>query len=589
MIRKRMNLTKRLTNFYQRLSLRKKIFIIFDMLLLIISFLSFYLLQYTSRTYDQQLIDNSSHLLDLYSTAIENELQKIKSMSLANLSNQLVQSNLVKTDNSSTSIYEKAQSFKVMSNYLNEQAQSEIYLSSITIMAKNGENRTVGNSVIDITPAYSQPIQKKLKGKRGSLVWMGAEGTDGNIIAARNVRKLNSLQEIGTLIYRIDMDRLVDYVSTVSHPYRVKLAILSDNGEVIYRNKEIDQTALLKLKIPGSPNSIITMQNEKYLLSRETSSNTNWTYLYFLPYKQVFQNTVVVHSMSIVAFLLLLIVINIIGFSFSNSIAKPIQMLSRKMKSVQQGEFNISGISLIPEEKCDEVGQLNNDFILMIRKINNLIKENYLKQILAKESQLKALQAQINPHFLYNTLDSIYWMAKSEQKNQIAAMVRSLANLLRNSISTKEDIITLKQEISLLNDYILIQKSRFEDRLNFQLDVDPSLWNQLIPRLTLQPIVENSIKHGLEKMTSPCLIQVSAVKVENCFLIAVRDNGPGISPEEQMELASSSTKGGEKGGIGLANIRERIHLYYGGDYGIKITSTPGKGTCVTIKLPCQTI
>lgn len=235
-------------------------------------------------------------------------------------------------------------------------------------------------------------------------------------------------------------------------------------------------------------------------------------------------------------------------------------------------------------ERNDEIGVLQRDFTIMIQKIDTLIKDDYTKQILIKDAQLKALQAQINPHFLYNTLDSINWMAKLNQQRDISVMVESLGNLLRSAISGKEPIITLKEEVQLLKDYLTIQKMRFGDRLQFQLEIDQQWLSLKIPKLILQPIVENSINYGLENTLGICRITVKAVPDSDCLNITVIDNGPGIPDELLKKLAQGEVK--PKGsGIGLQNIDHRIKLIFGEEFGLSVTSELGVGTKVLIRIP----
>lgn len=578
---------------YGKLSIKKKVFLVFDVLLIAVSVLSFLLMEIISSTYDWQLITNTSRLLDLQSSNIENETLRINQFSLDILSNDVMQTNLPILDDAGTPTYEKAQAFNSISNYLQNQSFSEVYIASITLIDENGNYRTVGNSTIDMSSSMRSNILKKLQGSNGAMVWMGPQGpdSDNDIIAARKIRTLGTLREIGTVIIRIDPQTFVDSLSTVMHPYQAKLAILSEEHQILYINKSIDRKSFLQLAVPAGRSGIVNMPDGKYLLNCTVSNYTNWTYVYLLPYQEIFQNTLATRMASALFFLILLIIINVIGLYFANSITRPIQNLSQKMKFVQHGQFDIEGMDRIPDENCDEVGHLNNDFIVMVQKINQLINENYVRQILAKESQLKALQAQINPHFLYNTLDSIYWIAKSNRQKRIASMVQALANLFRNSISNNQDVIPLKEELDLLRDYIMIQKIRFEDRLDFQLEIDKELEDQTIPRLTLQPIVENSIKHGLEKMTGTCTIRVSSQKSGGFFDIIISDNGNGIAPEELSAIQKAKepdrdrSRNGSVGGIGLINIDERFRLYYGDDFGLTIHSEPQKGTSVTLRLP----
>ncbi|MCY8278408.1 sensor histidine kinase, partial [Bacillus inaquosorum] len=208
-----------------------------------------------------------------------------------------------------------------------------------------------------------------------------------------------------------------------------------------------------------------------------------------------------------------------------------------------------------------------------------LMEENVEKQLIIKETELKALQAQINPHFLYNTLESINWLAKANQQKQISKMVESLGFLLRNSIHMEKDTVTIQEEADIVLHYMTIQRFRFEERLNFTLDIDEEVKHCLIPKLTLQPLAENAIQYALEPFTRPCAIRLQAKKTKNCVCITVEDNGPGMD-ERILE-----TSGGR--GIGLWNIRERIRLTFGESYDLHIQSEQGKGTRIVITIPCR--
>ena len=375
----------RIKRSYSKLSIKKKVFLVFDVLLIAVSGLSFLLMENISSTYDWQLITNTSRLLDLQSSNIENETLKINQFSLDILSNGIMQTNLPIVDDAGPPTYEKSRAFNSISDYLQNQSFSEVYIASITIIDENGDYRTVGNSTIDMSSSMRANILKRLQGSNGAIVWMGPQGpdSDNDIIAARTIRTLGTLREIGTLIIRIDPQTFVDSLSTVTHPFQAKLAILSGEHQILYINISLDRTSFLKLAMPAGRSGIVNMPDGKYLLNCTISNYTDWTYVYLLPYQDIFQNTLATRMASILFFLILLVLINIIGLYFAKSITRPIQNLSQKMKYVQHGQFDIEGMDPIPDESCDEVGHLNNDFIAMVQKINLLINENYVRQILA--------------------------------------------------------------------------------------------------------------------------------------------------------------------------------------------------------------
>jgi two-component system sensor histidine kinase YesM len=295
-------------------------------------------------------------------------------------------------------------------------------------------------------------------------------------------------------------------------------------------------------------------------------------------------------------FLLIFLFTIWISIKLARSLTRPIEILTNKIKRVENGEFELeeaSGLENSPEIasktapvpiRVDEIGDLQRDFDIMIQKINVLIKENYTKQLIIKDTQFKALQAQINPHFLYNTLESINWLAKMNQQQEISQMVESLGNLLRNAISNKEQLITLKEEIRLLLNYITIQRIRFGERLDFRLEIEEQWQYLYIPKLSLQPLVENSINYGLEKIPGVCRITVKSVDMDDNLCLVIEDNGPGLDPLilEKLDRGNIQPKGL---GIGLKNINDRLKLSFGENFGITITGKTETGARIMVRIP----
>jgi two-component system, sensor histidine kinase YesM len=232
----------------------------------------------------------------------------------------------------------------------------------------------------------------------------------------------------------------------------------------------------------------------------------------------------------------------------------------------------------------DEVGKLQQNFQTMIQQIDELINENYSKQLTIKETEFKALQAQINPHFLYNTLESINWLAKGNGQTQISRMVESLGFLLRNSISLKKPLITIEEELTIVKNYVVIQQYRFEERLDFHMEVDEDIVGFYIPKLTLQPLIENAIHYALEPKIDPCRISIYSIVNKETIKLIVEDDGPGMESAfiEKLKKGEVKTRGQ---GVGLSNIDDRIKLSYGEKYGVSIESGHNKGTKVIIVLP----
>ena len=253
---------------------------------------------------------------------------------------------------------------------------------------------------------------------------------------------------------------------------------------------------------------------------------------------------------------------------FIRSILVHLNKLIEKINSFKNGKApKLSRKKYYYNQRHDELGVLHQEFDSMVQRINQLIEENYVKQILLKDTQIKMLEAQINPHFLFNTLESINWQAKMNHENIISQMTESLGALLRYSVEEKSDLVTVSRELSNLNSYIQIQQIRFDDRLRFSYLVDENLTNTLIPKMSIQPLVENSIKYALEQITDVCIIEVTIARKDNNVQICVRNNGSQIDPDILTKLKKGEIlpKGS---GIGLENINQRIRLLFGSEYGL---------------------
>jgi two-component system sensor histidine kinase YesM len=253
------------------------------------------------------------------------------------------------------------------------------------------------------------------------------------------------------------------------------------------------------------------------------------------------------------------------------------------MKIVEKGDFDVK----LKLTNRNEIGELCKTFNKMTRKVNKLINEVFIEKIRQKDLELQMLQNQINPHFLYNTLESIHMIAETNRDEKISIMAQSLGRILRFSISMKQDRVTIQEELNHLIDYIALQKVRFNNLFDITVNIDESIYKNLIIKMILQPIVENSIYHGLENIVEGGRINISGY-VENSFVIfEIIDNGTGMDKTQVTNL-NDYINGYNNfyKSIGLKNVNKRIKLYYGAEYGIEIFSTMGEGTKVKVILPC---
>ena len=258
----------------------------------------------------------------------------------------------------------------------------------------------------------------------------------------------------------------------------------------------------------------------------------------------------------------------------------------KSIRKVQKGDLDV----VIENCGKDEMGELGTQINKMLERIKELMEDNLNREMLAKNSEIRALQNQINPHFLYNTLEIIVWLAESGDKEQVIQVVQSLSRFFRVVLSKGRAVVSLQEELSCIQSYLYIQKVRYADILNYEIQAEPEALDCRIQKLSLQPLVENALYHGIEKKRGGGTIRVCADVKDGCLVVQVADDGCGMTPEKleevQREVAGDLGQISE-GGFGLPNIQKRIQLAYGADYGIHVSSRLGCGTRVTLQIPAK--
>jgi len=281
------------------------------------------------------------------------------------------------------------------------------------------------------------------------------------------------------------------------------------------------------------------------------------------------------------------VILGLITNFISQGVTRPVHQLQEVMRSVETGEFREAG----ELNATDEIRELAQEYNLMVSRIRDLMDANAREQELKRKSDLKALQAQINPHFLYNTLDSIVWMGEMGRNREVVEMTTALSRLFRISISRGREHIRLRDEIDHVRNYLTIQKMRYEDKFEYSISVDESLLDLTVLKIILQPLVENAIYHGVRDLSHPGRIEISANVSNGSLHIQVRDDGLGMGSDELESLRdllkNSRPEEEDPGthGVGVRNVNERIQLYFGRAYGLEVDSEPERGTTITCRLP----
>ena len=288
-------------------------------------------------------------------------------------------------------------------------------------------------------------------------------------------------------------------------------------------------------------------------------------------------------EISVIAFVAVLLLIVFISHYIPLSISRPITELVEVTQQVSQGNLQVrSHVNTGVEAK-----QLSESLNTMIDKINELLEQVKKEQIRIRKAEFELLQAQINPHFLYNTLDTIIWLAESDEQKQVVHMVESLSDFFRTSLNQGKDIISIKEEIQHVRSYLEIQQMRYQDILEYEIDVPEEFYQNTIPKITVQPLVENALYHGIKNKRGKGKITVRGYREDSFFILEVRDNGIGMQTErlEQVRNALVHKQFVESKVYGLYNVNERIRLNCGEEYGLRISSTYQEGTTVKIFLP----
>lgn len=271
--------------------------------------------------------------------------------------------------------------------------------------------------------------------------------------------------------------------------------------------------------------------------------------------------------------------------SFGKKITKPIEELCAYTMEIASGSLKVSA----PKSNIEEIQTLSDQYDHMVVRIGELIDHVRQEQELKRKTELKLLQAQINPHFLYNTLDTIVWLAEGKRHQEVVEMITALSSFLRMGLNNGRDFITIRGEAEHVNSYLQIQHFRYEDILDYEIDFEEGIMDFSIMKLTLQPIVENALYHGIKNCRKKGFLKISGWKEGEDIFLRVEDNGIGMKPEALLKMQKLVSRGGEdvdlREGFGIANVAERIRLNFGADYGLSVESEYEVGTSVTVRIP----
>lgn len=322
--------------------------------------------------------------------------------------------------------------------------------------------------------------------------------------------------------------------------------------------------------------------DSKKLYTVSRSEKTGWTVVSCSYTSELLKRSNQAQELYMLMAVILVAVALIISSIVSKGITRPIHKLQSSMALIQEGDFQAGNVEV---DSRNEIGSLTETFNVMTQKIQELMVQIIEEQQAKRKSELKALQSQINPHFLYNTLDSIIWMAEEGKNEEVVVMTASLAKLFRQIISNEEEEISIFQEVEYCRNYLIIQKMRYKDKLEFEIDLAPDIKGDKIIKMVLQPLIENAIYHGLKYKESKGMLVLKGYGQGDDIIFEIRDNGVGMDQETMKHIFERHKVNYRSNGVGVYNVERRIKLSYGQEYGISYKSKLGEGTVATMRIP----
>lgn len=325
---------------------------------------------------------------------------------------------------------------------------------------------------------------------------------------------------------------------------------------------------------------VFRIDGKRYLVTASVIPTLDWLMIGLTPVNELTKAGKAMTQIIYVVGIIAALISTFFSLRVSHSVTKPLIYLTDTMKKFGKGDLSVR----VPVLYEDEIGILSEEFNKMSEQIRQLVDQVYREQRAKRKSELAALQAQINPHFLYNTLNSVSSLIKMNCPDEAFIMIQAIGTFYRTSLSDGKTLIPLDQEITNIENYIKIQKVRYGNKIEYEIDIENEILQEWIVKLTLQPLIENSIYHGIKEMRGKGIIRIKGWKEKNKVFIQVSDNGLGIPEEKLEELFSKDYR--EKGSaFGLFNIQQRLQIYFGKEYGLTVESKLSQGTKATVCIP----
>lgn len=538
--------------------------------------------QGSTDVFEKKLYDNSIRELDYYAKDVKDSLQRVSDRSYEMLLDSELQSILGKLQQTKPETLEYNQLLTSIRWSLVNDKNLKSDIQTIYYIDNYGNTVESGQAAWKIPEEEKDVFMQKIRDSNGEAVFYGPTKKCKYLLCGRKMLNWQdmSLENMGTLMLVCDVGQMIERDKKLLEAEHASMFVYTDD-HMIYQDIEESLPPLPQNK-DGQGHKVLNYQGERYFMCYLSTSENGWMYVNFFPYSDVYGQIERVRNLALCSFCVVFVLLLFLIHRISEIITRPLETLVRSMQVVETGDFESAKQIPMDAEREDEVGLLTKEFRVMLDQIDVLVKENYEKQFLLKDTKYKMLQAQINPHFLYNTLNVIHWMIRAKENEKASRMIVELGALLRASFN-ENPYITVEEEIGMLENYLKIQRYRYEDRADFAVEKNGNPGKYIMPRMTLQPLVENAIFYGADQMEDVCHIKITITEEENNILFEVKDNGPGMT-EEELEGVRKFTVKPKGHGIGIKNICERLNITYEA-FQFQIESKVGKGTLIRIRVP----
>ncbi|HHV74183.1 two-component sensor histidine kinase [Thermoanaerobacterium sp. PSU-2] len=566
------------------LSISSKIVLYYLFVLIIsISFLSIAYQEINNSITSNKVMQVSNEIVSNINSSIESLINTVDNQSKILISSQILQSALANGNAGNYASY-----IQPMSKYLSDFLNFNDFISSIYIFDNLGNEYFVDNvsfksislSTIKTAKWYDRLVSLSgkyiLEANDGNLIDQ-SNGNKGYVSFIRVINDINSQKPAGIMIINISESYLYKYINSSINTYTSGIIIRDENGNTIIKPTNISKNLNSEIYTFISPNgsTVRKIDGKVYIIS-DLKNDFGWNIISITPFNEL-NSQFWIYNIILLFVIVINIVLLLLGLLFiSLFISQPIVKLVNSMKGIKDGKFEKVDIAT----GNDEIGMLKDVYNKMIDEIKKLIGDIINEQKMKRKLELEVMQSQIKPHFLFNSFDAISALILMNDTKNASKIVKALGKFYRSFLMNGNEEITIKDELEIIDNYLTIQKIRFGNKFDVIKEIDDRTLPYKIPKLILQPLVENALNHGVRGKDGQGIITIKSLYASNQITLIVSDNGKGMSEEKLREIESGQSKG-----VGLRSTIERLKIYYNYNDVVKIQSKPDEGTTIVITIP----